>query len=181
MHQVKSHPCARCTHQRQQQIDEQQPPALSAQVALKHSAEQNQLSGRLPPMCMRPLKVLRAENTHIIAHHLRGWLSTEVHTAWVFKVGFLICWAWELPCTLKITSYISKLDALSCSTILTDSALITQLRTEAQVDSEYKAVLISALEGDLPDLSEKDGLMWYTPGCEAQPHLFVPAGNYEKN
>jgi len=58
-----------------------------------------------------------------------------------------------------------------------DADFYVLLSQDAEMDSEYSDVLTSALDGQLPDISEKDGLVWYTPVPDVQPCLFVPQGN----
>jgi len=57
-----------------------------------------------------------------------------------------------------------------------DSEIIALVKEEAQLDPEYLSVTTAAEEGQLPDFTEKDGLMWYTPDSETQPRLYVPEG-----
>lgn len=67
------------------------------------------------------------------------------------------------------------LQTLTCANLLTDATLIEQLRMEAEDDRDYQAVPTSALEGYIPDITTKDGLVWYTPSQDVQPRLLVPA------
>ena len=55
-----------------------------------------------------------------------------------------------------------------------DSEIIALVKEEAQLDPEYLSVTTAAEEGQLPDFTEKDGLMWYTPDSTTQPRLYVP-------
>ena len=65
---------------------------------------------------------------------------------------------------------------LRTTNIAGDSEIIALVKEEAQLDPEYLSVTTPAEEGQLPDFTEKDGLMWYTPDSETQPRLYVPEG-----
>ena len=57
-----------------------------------------------------------------------------------------------------------------------DNHFFELLTEDAELDTEYSDVLKSTAEGNVPDFTEKDGLIWYTPGPDVQPRLYVPQG-----
>ena len=73
-------------------------------------------------------------------------------------------------------SSLPTLHPLRTTNIAGDSEIIALVKEEAQLDLEYLSVTTAAEEGQLPDFTEKDGLMWYTPDSETQPRLYVPEG-----
>jgi hypothetical protein len=68
------------------------------------------------------------------------------------------------------------LHPLRTTNIAGDSEIIALVKKEAQPDPEYLSVTTAAKEGQLPDFTEIDGLMWYTPDSETQPRLYIPEG-----
>eukprot|EP00983_Pelagomonas_calceolata_P025161 791283-Pelagomonas_calceolata.AAC.1 len=78
---------------------------------------------------------------------------------------------------LTFKPLIPTLNALQkTSNISGDAELISQIKEDALPDTEYAAVLTYAEEGQLPDFTEQDGLLWYTPNPYTQPCLYIPDG-----
>ena len=57
-----------------------------------------------------------------------------------------------------------------------DNQFFQLLLEDSEQDTEYSDVLKAATEGNVPDFTEKDGLIWYTPGPDVQPRLYIPQG-----
>ena len=68
------------------------------------------------------------------------------------------------------------LHPLRTTNVAGDSEILALVKEEAQLDPEYLSVTTAAEKGQLPDFTEKDGLMWYTLDSEIQPRLCVPEG-----
>ena len=86
-------------------------------------------------------------------------------------------------------SSLPALHPLRTTNIAGDFEIIALGKKEAQLDPEYFSVTTAAEEGQLPDFTEKDGLVWYTV-CTARltqklSHAFTylnarPASNQPK-
>ena len=73
-------------------------------------------------------------------------------------------------------SSLPTLHPLRTTNVAGDSKIIALVKEEAQLDPEYLSMTTAAEEGQLPDFTEKDGFMWYTPDSETQPRLYIPEG-----
>lgn len=56
------------------------------------------------------------------------------------------------------------------------SPFYEQVKSDAESDPEYQNVVMAAAEGQLRDFTENDDLVWYTPGPDITPRLYVPDG-----
>eukprot|EP00983_Pelagomonas_calceolata_P039704 1137302-Pelagomonas_calceolata.AAC.1 len=54
---------------------------------------------------------------------------------------------------------------------------ISRIQQDAEEDPEYINIVMAASEGQMPYFTVHNGLVWYTPGNDIQPRLYVPNGD----
>jgi hypothetical protein len=117
----------------------------------------------------RPDHVITSDNPSLSAQELKLRCSRTLQDT-VNRLNVL--------CLPHQNSSLPTLHPLRNTNFAGDAEIIALVKEVAQLDPEYLSVTAAAEEGQLPDFTEKDCLvfLWYTPDSETQPRFYIFEG-----